>query len=243
MKRLLSSAIFGLTILALLSPAWAGNKKIMTTRAAKVLAERAIVESIYGLKVRSTEEVVDMVAANFVGKTESKTKATIKGIKIEEVVYDGGKDIAKATASITLDSFTNIDGQDMNLGGKTFRRVAFATSTPSQAGPIRALRAAELDAYKQLAKRVVGFTLESQTTVENYLLTSDLVKSKVLATMYMSEVSDYGWDAQGDAYVKMILNVQEVGAILGLAVVGEEAVIEVEGQGAQVDDFQAAQQN
>ncbi len=243
MKTILSSTIFCLVIFSLLTPSWAGNKKIMTTRAAKVLAERAIVESIYGLKVRSTEEVVDMVAANFVGKTESKTKATIKGIKIEEVVYDAGKDIAKATASITLDAFTNIDGQDMNLGGKVFRRVAFATSTPSQAGPIKALRAAELDAYKQLAKRVVGFTLESKTTVENYLLTSDVVKSKVLATMYMSEVSDYGWDPQGDAYVKMILNVQEVGAILGIAVVGEENIIEVEGQGAQIDNFQTAGQN
>lgn len=243
MKTLLSSTIFCLVTLALLSPSWAGNKKIMTTRAAKVLAERAIVESIYGLKVRSTEEVVDLVASNFVGKTESKTKATIKGIKIEEVVYDAAKDIAKATASITLDSFTNIDGQNMNLGGKVFRRVAFATSTPSQAGPIRAMRAAELDAYKQLAKRVVGFTLESKTTVENYLLTSDLVKSKVLATMYMAEVKDYGWDAEGNAFVKMILNVKEVGSVLGIPVVGEDDVIEVEGQGAQVDDFKTANQS
>ncbi len=101
----------------MVSNGWAGNKKIMTTRAAKVLAERAIVESIYGLKVRSTEQVVDMVAANFSGKTESKTAATIKGIKIEEVTYDSAKDIAKATASIILDTFTNIDGQEMNLKG------------------------------------------------------------------------------------------------------------------------------
>ncbi|MCK5232162.1 MAG: hypothetical protein KAR13_17960 [Desulfobulbaceae bacterium] len=224
----------------MVSNGWAGNKKIMTTRAAKVLAERAIVESIYGLKVRSTEQVVDMVAANFSGKTESKTAATIKGIKIEEVTYDSAKDIAKATASIILDTFTNIDGQEMNLKGKLFRRVAFATSTPSQAGPVQALRAAELDAYKQLAKLIVGFTLESETTVENYILTSDIVKSKVLATMYLAEVSEYGWDSEGDAFVKMILNVKEVGAIIGLDVVGQEEIIEVEGQGAQMDDFEQA---
>ena len=230
-------------LVALIPNSWAGNKKIMTTRAAKVLAERAIVESIYGLKVRSTEEVQDMIAANFSGKTESKTAATVKGIKIEEVTYDSSKDIAKATASIVLDTFTNIDGQEMNLGGKTFRRVAFATSTPSQAGPIQALRAAELDAYKQLAKRVVGFTLESQTTVENYILTSDIVKSKVLATMYMAEVTEYGWDAEGDAFVKMVLNVKEVGDIIGLDVIDEQEIIEVEGMGAQTDDFMQAQQH
>lgn len=232
--------ILAICLFIVVPDGWAGSKKIMSTRAAKVLAERVIVESIYGLKLRSTEEVVDMVATNFSGKTESKTAATIKGIKIEEVSYDESKDIAKATASIVLDTFTNIDGQEMNLGGKVFRRVAFATSTPSQAGPIQALRAAELDAYKQLAKQVVGFTLESQTTVENYILTSDIVKSKVLATMYLAEVYEYGWDDEGDAFVKMVLNVKEVGDIIGLDVIDQEEIIEVEGQGAQVDDFKQA---
>ena len=110
--------------------AMAGNKKIMTTRAAQVLAERSLIESVYGLKVRSSEEVVDLVAANFIGKTETKTSATIGGILIEEVVYDANKDVAKATASIQLDKITNIDGKTVNLKNKVFRRVAFATSTP-----------------------------------------------------------------------------------------------------------------
>ena len=220
---------------------WAGSKRIMSTRASKVLAERALVESVYGLKVRSTEEVQDMIASSFVGKTESKTSARIKGVKFEEVVYDAEKDIAKATALIRLDSIENIDGQVMNLQNKEFRRIAFATSTPSQAAPLQALRAAELDAYKQLAKRIVGFTLESHTTVENYMLTSDQVKTKVLATIYLAEVTDFGWIENGDAYVKMTLNVREAAEILGEAIVGEEDIIEVEGAGAQVDDFRTAQ--
>jgi hypothetical protein len=220
---------------------WAGTKRIMTTRASKVLAERALVESIYGLKVRSTEDVQDMIAASFIGKTESKTSARIKGIKFEEIVYDADKDIAQATALVRLDSMENIDGQLMNLQNKEFRRVAFATSTRSQAAPLQALRAAELDAYKQLAKRVVGFTLESQTTVENYMLTSDQVKTKVLATIYLAEVTDFGWEDSGDAYVKMTLNVKEAAEILGESIVGEDDSIEVEGAGAQVDDFRSAQ--
>jgi hypothetical protein len=221
---------------------YAGNKKIMSTRAAKVLAERALVESIYGLKVRSTEEVVNMVAANFVGKTESKTSAEIQGVEITEVIYDAQRDIAKATAEITLDRFTNIDGQEMDLKGKTFSRVAFATSTPASAPPIQALRAAEIDAYKQLAKTIVGFTLESKTTVENYILTSDVVKTKVLATMYLAEITDYGWDEEGNAYVKMSLRIPEIEEILGQKIVNVPEVVEVEGQGAQVDSFQEVQQ-
>ena len=56
----------------------AGNKRIMSINGAKVLAERALIESVYGLKVRATEDVQDMVAASFIGKTESKTKGRIK---------------------------------------------------------------------------------------------------------------------------------------------------------------------
>jgi hypothetical protein len=238
------------TILALLaglllvaSPTWAGNKRIMSVRAAKVLAERALIESVYGLKVRCTESVEDMVAASFVGKTESKTAGQIKGIKYDDVCYDPQKDIAQVTASVCLPSITNIDGETIDLKSKTFRRVAFATSTPSMAGPIRALRAAELDAYAQLVKRIVGFTLESHTTVENYLLRSDSVKTKVLATLYMAELMSYGWDQSGDAYVTMTLNLKEISDMIGEGVVDESEIIEVTGEGAQEDDFQIAKKN
>lgn len=220
---------------------WSGNKRIMSTRAAKVLAERSLVESVYGLKVRATEEVQDMIAASFIGKTETKTSARISGVKFEEVIYDAEKDIAKATAVVKLQSITNIDGEVMDLRNKTFRRVAFATSTRSQAGPLQALRAAEVDAYKQLVKRVVGFNLESHTTVENYILTSDQVKTKVLATIYLAEVTDFGWDESGDAYVTVTLNVDDISDILGEEIISDEKIIEVEGAGAQLDDFTTAQ--
>lgn len=229
-------------VLALSICAHAGNKRVMTIRAAKVLAERALVESIYGLKVRATEEVENMVAASFLGRTESKTAAMIKGVKFDEIIYDPEKDIAKATASVQLNSLTNIDGEEMDLRGKVFTRVGFATSTPSNAGPLQALRAAELDAYKQLVKRIVGFTLESQTTVENYMLTSDVVKTKVIATCYLAQLVDFGWEDNGDAYVKLALNVSEIGQIIGQQLDSAEELIEVEGAGAQEDDFSTAQQ-
>jgi hypothetical protein len=234
--------VTGLLVLVMISggTVWAGNKKIMSTRAARVLAERAIVESVYGLKIRSTEEVVDMIATSFVGKTESKTSAEMQGIEINEVVYDAEKDIAQATASISLDEITNIDGQVLNLKGKTFKRVGFATSTPANAGPIKALRAAELDGYKNLVKTVVGFTLDSQTTVENYMLTSDVVKVKVMATTYLADLTDYGWDQEGNSFVKFKVNVKDIEELLGAKIPGAADSIEVEGHGAATDDFTEA---
>jgi hypothetical protein len=236
-KLTLVMLVFALVITG---TAWAGNKKIMSTRAARVLAERAIIESVYGLKIRSSEEVIDMIAASFVGRTESKTAADIQGIKIDEVVYDAEKDIAQATASISLDEITNIDGQVLSLKGKTFKRVGFATSTPANAGPIKALRAAELDGYKNLVKTVVGFTLESQTTVENYMLSSDVVKVKVMATTYLADLVDYGWDDEGNAYVKFKVNVKDIEELLGAKIPGATDFVEVEGHGAAIDDFSAA---
>ncbi|MCK4839797.1 MAG: hypothetical protein KAS94_13420 [Desulfobulbaceae bacterium] len=234
------TTIFILFMLLCSPAAMAGNKKIMTIRAAKIIAERAIVESIYGLKIKSSESVENMIASGFEGKTNTKTAATIRGIKIDEMAYDAEKDIAKATASIILNEFTNIDGQEINFNGKSFTRVGFATSTPAMAIPLGALRAAEIDAYKQLAKRIVGFTLESQTTVENYILTSDIVKSKVLATIYLARLIDYGWDDQGDAFVKMQIDTNEVSEILGQQIVDVDQLIEVEGLGAQSDDYSTA---
>lgn len=239
-KIILIVAVLTILTMLLTQEGWSGNRKIMSTRASKVLAERALVESIYGLKIRATEEVEDMISAGFLGKTETKTSARISGVKFEEVAYDAEKDIAKATATVSLPSITNIDGEVMDLRNKVYRRVAFATSTPSQAGPLQALRAAEVDAYKQLVKRVVGFTLESQTTVENYMLTSDLVKTRVLATIYLAELTDYGWDDSGDAFVKLALNVADISEILGQEVISDEEIIEVEGAGAEVDDFRQA---
>ena len=215
----------------------AGNKRLMSIMAAKVQASRSLVESIYGLKIRATESVENMIAANYESVTETKTEAFIKNIKYSNIVYDATKDVAKVEASVQLAALENIDGEQMNLQNKIFRRVGYGTATPENAGSIAALRAAEIDAYRELAKRLVGMQVESKTSVENYLLKSDIVKTKLLATLYLAEVSDYGWEENGDAFMKMILNVTEATNILGKDIGIPEEIIEVQGFGAQKDDF------
>ena len=226
----------------LAAPALAGNKRYMTINAAKVLAERALLETVYGLKVRASESVENLVASSYIGTTETKTIGLLKGVMYDEIVYDTEKDVAKVTASVKLAKITNINGETIDLKGKTFRRTAFATSTPSETGPLKVLRAAEIDAYKQLAKQLVGFSLESQTKVENYMLSSDLIKSKIQATLILAELTEYGWYPNGDAFVRMSLNLREFKDIIGQGVSGGATVVKVEGIGAQVDDFSAAKQ-
>jgi hypothetical protein len=217
--------------------AWAGNKRLMSMMGAELDAQRKLVEAVYGLKIRASERVEDMVAAAFSATTESKTAAHIAGIEIEETVYDPERDIARATAVVRLDTLTNIDGEILNFNSREFRCVGFGTATPANAGPLKALRTAELDAYKQLAQQVVGFSLESRTRVENFQLAADVIKTRVLATVYLARITDFGWGEGGDAYVKMELNTAEAAEILGDAISGRGESIQIEGRGAQKDDF------
>ena len=240
--RFLSLIIFSVFLVVMMGhSSYAGNKRMMTIMAAKAVAERAITESIYGLKLRSTEEVYDMVATSYLGSTESKTSALISGVRFEEVAYDPTKDVAQATAVVTVGKITNIDGVTVDFNNKVFKRVGFATSTKGNEGALKALRAAELDAYKQLIKAVVGFQLESNTSVENFILKSDEIKIKVIATLYMAEVTDYGWTDSGDAFIKMQLDLNEFSEMIGdkVASAGTD-FYEVEGMGAQNDDFQTS---
>lgn len=220
--------------------AQAGNKKMMTINAAKVAAERAIVESVVGLKVRSKESVQDLIAAQVT--VEAKTAAAIKGIEYTDIIYDPAKDIAKVTAEIQVGKVENIVGRRIDYGNATVRRIGFATSTPDMAGPLKALRAAEMDAYKELAKKIVGFKLESGTTVENYILKSDDIKAKMMAAIYGAEMKGYRWDEHQDAYVVLELKTHRVVDILRQRLDYQGDVITVEGQGAQTDDFSSAQQ-
>jgi hypothetical protein len=50
-------------------------------------------------------------------------------------------------------------------------------------------------------------------------------------------MTEYGWHNNGDAYVKMVLNPADVGDVLGQQLANSSGLIEVEGLGAQTNDF------
>jgi len=168
---------------------------------------------------------------------DAKTAAAIKGIEYADAIYDPEKDIAQVVATIKLGRVTNIIGRNIDFGGQTIQRVGFATSTPEMAGPLRALRAAEMDAYKQLAKTIIGFKIDSNTSVKDYILESDTIRAKMMAAIYGAELVGYRWDENGDAYVKMRLKFGFVQDVLNRRIKYDNEVIEVEGIGAQHNDF------
>jgi len=199
------------------------QNKLNSINSAKILAERNIVETVYGIKLRYKEEVTNILEGNFQGSTETKTgKRKIVGIEFESITYDPDKDIAMATATLKLSRLGNIvDKKKFNIDknpDKIIKRVAFASSNPDNAAKIAAIRAAEIDAYKNLYKQIGGFTLESHTKVENFVLKSDKVKASVIGALMGAQFVGYRWEGKGNdaiAIVKLRINMHELSEMLG----------------------------
>jgi len=223
-------------IVSCVLPAYAGQKKLMTTHKAKIVAQRALVESVFGLKVKTEESVLDMVNASFSTSGESKTSATVVGIAFDDLVYDQEKDLAKATASITLGQVGEQTGIEFPSPDRKFTRVGFATSSPEHLPAVKAMRVAEIDAYSNLAKQTLGFDLESGTKVENYVLSTDTIKTKMVAALFLAELIDYGWDEEKNAFVTLRLDLDEMSQILGQNL-ATKGVVTVTGFGATENDY------
>jgi len=235
--------IFLMALFLSVASVHADSKKLNSVNCARVLAERSIVETVYGVKIRFIEEVTDLSEGNFMGTTETKTgKRAIKGIEFIEK-YDPKTDIAQVTAVLKLKRIADIvDMEKFQLDkfpDKAIRRTAFASSTPANAKKLAALRAAEIDAYKNLYKKIGGFTLESQSKVENFVLKSDIVKSTVVGALMGAEYMGFAWDGKGDsaeAVVKVRLNIRELSEMLGEKIIDYDGeYVEAEGRAAQAD--------
>lgn len=222
------------------------EKKLNSIECAKVLAQRNIVETVYGLKIRFSEEVSNILDGVFKGVTETKTgKRLIRGIEYDSIKYDSKKDIAQVTASLKLSKLANIVDQKQfrvdKFPDKVIRRVAFATSTPSVARKIAAIRAAEIDAYKNLYKKICGYTLESHTKVKNYVMKSDSVKAYVVGALMGAEFKGFKWSGKGDdaiVTVKLRINIKELSEMLPERIIDyDQDYAEAEGVAAQVDDY------
>jgi len=216
-------------------------KKLNSINCAKVLAERNIVETVYGIKVKFTEEVNNILDGVCQETTETKPgKRAIKGIEFEPPKYDSQKDIAQVTATLKMKRIADIvDRKKFNIDknpDKVIKRVAFATSTPANASRIAALRAAEIDAYKNMYKKIGGFTLESHSKVENFILKSEHVKASVIGAIMGAEFMGFHWDGEGAdaiAVVKLRVNIKELSQMLGQKVIDfDREYLEAMGYGA-----------
>lgn len=103
--------------------------------------------------------------------------------------------------SATVDAAPNWNTNTIQVTGMGVSNPALA-KTPAHAS-MMARRAAVADAYRQLAEAVNGVQVDAETTVEQMMLTSDIVKTRISAVIRGAQIVDEGELAGGGYSVTM----------------------------------------
>lgn len=225
---------------------WAGgNRQLMSEKMAEQDLKRNIVEMVIGYKVKSEGQFGLTEEAAY--RIQEKAGALIKGIHVEKMIYDKDKDIAFCTGYIDLGDVINVAGERMSFKNVRVHAYGFGTMTPESKPPLMALRAALINAYDEMAAKIVGERIMSMSEAENFILTKDINRSKVLAAVYGAYIPNvdidspdrgWGWDESGNAFVRLQLDVRKVRDILGQRIKYEGPnIVEVIGRGAQTDEL------
>ena len=215
---------FYMLVLILLcsSVAVASNKQLMSQKMAKQDMKRNLMEMVVGIKVTSKGEFGLTQDNEYVVK--EKGAAILKGAKVDKIIYDRDKDIAYCLGHITLGEGKTITDDRPSYNNVKVHAFGFGTMTETSKPPLMALRAALLNAYDELAATLVGEKISSYSEAENFILTKDINKSKVCAAIYGAHIPNpdmdakergWGWDENGNAWVKLRIDVEKVEDLLG----------------------------
>jgi len=167
--------------------------RLKATKAAELDADRLLVERIYGLQIDSETTVRDLaetddavagaVSATLVGSITTEPPEylddgrvrVVRAVKIREVVDSlnrviKGKRLDDGSFATTSDN--------IKTERKTNDRIVDVMGNAAIPGSeghqkIMAKRAAEMDAYRRLAGRMMGIRIDSETTVRDFALEND----------------------------------------------------------------------
>jgi hypothetical protein len=222
-----------------------GNKQIMSERMAQQDLKRNIVEAVIGFKLKSETEFGFTEASQY--NVDTRAASVIKDITVDKTIYDPEKDVAFCFGHIVLTNLVNVMGEKVKFNDVRVEGFGFGTMTEGSRPPLRALRAALVNAQDQMAAALVGDNVLSRTRTDNFILSDDSNRSKVCAAVYGAYVPHpalndpdrgWGWDESGNAYVYLEMDARKVKDVLGdLLVYQTENIIKVMGRGAQKDDW------
>ena len=130
-----------------------------------------------------------------------------------------------ATASVLANPMDAVNWDNSTI---TVTGMGVAPSNARNAAQARMLarRAAVVDAYRQLAETVKGVNVESETTVEDFMVASDVTKTKVDAVVKGARIIDERVVADGGYEVTMSISMFGVSNSLASAVMPSDTVKE-----------------
>jgi len=221
-----------------------GNKQLMSEKMAEQDLKRNLVEAVIGFKVKGETEFGLTEDARY--RVDTRAAAVIKGIKVDKRIYDKEKDICLVFGHIDLGDIVNVLGERVSFKDVQVESFGFGTMTEASRPALRALRAAQLNAYDQMATLLVGEKVFSSSTAENFVLTKDSNRARVCAAVFGAYVPNpgmndpkrgWGWDENGNAFLRLEMDARKVRDMLGnLITYKGENILEVTGRGAQKDE-------
>jgi hypothetical protein len=206
------------------------RERLKATRAAELDADRLLVERIYGAQIDSNSTVADLamsddsiaatakaslVGATTIGEPEyfdDGRVEVVKAVKIEQVIETiRRKTKEKLLANGTLGTVAFDEKTELAREGKVLE-VQGNAALPGSLGHQRVMakRAAELDAYRRLAQRLMDIRIDSQTTVRDACLESDDLVASLSHLIKGAEPTAIRYLDDGTCEVEMKITKQDI---------------------------------
>jgi hypothetical protein len=206
------------------------RERLKATRAAEVDADRLLAERIYGVQVdaettvadfaMSDDKIASAVQASLVGSltvgqpeffADGRVEV-VKAVKMEQVIETiRRKTKEKLFADGRSKTVSSDEYIDLSTKGKVLEVMGNAALPGSEGHQkVMAKRAAELDAYRHLAQRILDIRIDSQTTVRGACLESDEIISNLSQVLKGAEPVSIRYLDNGDCEVEMKINKPDI---------------------------------
>ena len=207
------------------------RERLKATRAAELDADRLLAERIYGLQVDSETTVQDLaagddaiagaVSATLVGSITTEQPEylpdgrvqVVRAVKIREVIDTlnrviKGKRLSDGSIVTTADNTkSNREVKDKVID------VMGNAALPGSEGhqKIMAKRAAEMDAYRRLAGRMMGVKIDGNTTVRDFALEHDEILASLSQVLKAASPTGIKYNkSDGSCEVTMEIKTQDI---------------------------------
>lgn len=196
-------------------------------------AYRKLVERIYGTALDASTDVYDLALRSRVidtalrnelkgmkevgtryyddGRVEIAVKVTLR--EVVEIIKETYKRVTRDEQLVSEESLKDVERENRDKEILVVGRGGLAGSKGLE--KVRAMRAAEADCYARLAARVFGLQITATTTVRDFVLSSDSIKSKVsVALLNGVKFTNYTFYDDGTCEVTGELTIREVVEVL-----------------------------
>ena len=206
------------------------RERLKATRAAEIDADRLLVERLYGLQIDSNTTVFDLTAGDdkvagafsaslvgslTIGEPEYLADGrvqVVRAVKIQEVVETLNRVIkGKRLADGLFANSSENEKTDRSVTDKVIDVMGTAALPGSEGHQkIMAKRAAEMDAYRRLAARMMQQKINSDTTVRDMCLQNDQIVAKLSQVLKAATPTNIKYFDDGSCEVTMEIKVSDL---------------------------------